>query len=96
MSYDPSLSGSGRQHDVARRLEEFFRVADLRCSRCGDWHGDPSEFGISSKAEWEERMVRELLWIRSNATAVRDALPLLEEEWSQCCDVVRNLLQLPG
>jgi hypothetical protein len=38
----------------------------------------------------------ELTWIREHAASVLNALPLLEDEWSQCCDVVRDLLRLPA
>jgi hypothetical protein len=37
-------------------------------------------------------MTRDMLWIGGNAAAVLEALPLLEEEWAECCAVVRNLL----
>src|SRR4051812_43871531 len=36
---------------AARRLEQAFRVANLRCPDCGDWHDDPAPFGIRDAAE---------------------------------------------
>lgn len=76
----------------AHRLEKFFELADLRCADCGEWHGDPAAWGLADEADWQRRMDRELAWIRSNARAVLEALPSLEEGWPKCCAFVRSLL----
>jgi hypothetical protein len=93
MSYNPVSSKEVLRHDVVRRLEEFFQVADLRCAECGEWHGDPRQFGIHTEDEWHLRMTRDMLWFGVNAAAVLEALPLLEEEWAESCAVMRNVLR---
>jgi hypothetical protein len=85
-------SKKGSAPSVVQRLEQFFRVADLHCAECGKWHGDHMRFGIHTEDEWRERMTLDMLWIGGNAAAVLEALPLLEEEWAECCAVVRKLL----
>ncbi len=91
----PRYSDQGTRA-VVRRLLRFFRVADLRCTECGEWLTDPAELGIRDTAEWEAVMVTSLLWIRANPGPVLDALPALEPEWHLCCEVVRGLLRLDG
>jgi hypothetical protein len=82
------------QASVARCLEEFFRVADPRCSNCAEWHGDHEAYGIHDATEWEARMSAETRWIFTNARAVLGALPLLDTEWSSCCDAIRDMLRM--
>jgi hypothetical protein len=78
---------------VVQRLERFFRLADLWCSACEEFHGDAEEFGVVDKANWDEQMGAEVAWILNNRWQVRDALPALEGEWAATCDSVRFLMQ---
>lgn len=82
--------------DVARRLEQFFMIADLRCADSGEWLGDPQAFGIQNGAEWAARMGAEMLWISANSKQVLEALPLLDDEWASCCDAVKGFLGMAG
>lgn len=80
------------EDDAVRRLERFFRLAGLRCADCGEFHGDPEEFGIIDVADWRDRMGAEVEWILNNRQEVMDALPGMDPEWAVCCESVRYLL----
>ena len=91
----PRGAGDEVTRRVARRLKAFFRLADLRCSQCGEFHEGLGAFGISTPEEWEERMDAEVEWLLDNRESVSRALPLLEAEWPECCRAVEGLLRLP-
>ncbi|MDY6765228.1 MAG: hypothetical protein SV377_06030 [Halobacteria archaeon] len=84
---------------VKDRVERYFTIASVRCSRCGDLHGEvnldgeiytASSFGIDSVEEWELEMDKEEEWIRENEDGVRQALYLLEEDWPHSVKAVRD------
>lgn len=55
---------------VARNLERYFRISNLRCADCLAWHGDPREFDINTDEGWEDAMTKGVVRIYLNARAV--------------------------
>jgi hypothetical protein len=78
---------------VAHRLEHYFQLMQLRCISCGDWHGDPEEFGIEDETDWNDQMSCHQNWILHNSSQVQDVLAFMEPDWSECCEVVREILK---
>lgn len=84
---------------VRERVERYFVVSSVRCSECGDIHGEVTlggetytadDFGIESVEAWELEMDKEEEWLADNAEDVRDALAVLEPEWPRTADAVRT------
>ncbi len=74
---------------VVDRVEEYFLVASVRCSDCGDLHGTVThdgteytaeDFGIDSLDEWQRELDVEEAWMREHTEAVEHALPPLAGE----------------
>lgn len=84
---------------VVERVERYFIVSSIRCSNCGDLHGEVTvdgetytadDFGIETGYEWELEMDKEEEWLRDNARAVRAILPRFESEWPQTVYAIRT------
>jgi hypothetical protein len=84
---------------VVDRVEEYFLVASVRCSECGDLHGTVThdgteytaeDFGIDSLDEWQRELDTEEAWMREHTEAVEHALPTLAEEWPHPVDALRS------
>lgn len=84
---------------VKERVERYFVVSSVRCSECGDIHGEVTvgeeaytadDFGIESVEDWELEMDKEEEWLAQNEEAVREALPVLEPDWPRTVDAVRT------
>ena len=52
----------------------------------------PEYYGIRTIEDWDKKTDEYLAWIRANKGDVMVALPELEDEWKQTCDMVRALL----
>jgi hypothetical protein len=96
VDYNSKSSNEMSREDVIRRLEQYYRVADLRCCDCGEWTSDPLELGIHDEAQWKARMAEDMLWMRDNRDAVLDALPFMKPEWDACCEALRGLFRRAG
>lgn len=84
---------------IRDRVERFFVVSSIRCSDCGDVHGSVTvggesftaeDFGIESIEDWELEMEKEEEWLRTNESAVRSVLHVLEPEWPETVRAVRT------
>lgn len=87
--------------DIKERLERYFVIASIRCSNCGDIHGQvesdgevftADDFGIETVEEWELEMDKEEAWIEDNVRAVRAALLDLEADWPHTVQAVIDTL----
>lgn len=94
-----SDEGLGKM-SVGERLERFFEIASLKCSRCGELghHIDESEniklirtpeyFGINNLEDWEKEIDKEFEWVLSNSRDVLAVLPELRTMWNESCKAV--------
>lgn len=84
---------------VLDKVEDYFLLSAVRCSDCGDLHGQvdtddgvltAADFDIDSISEWESEMEAAEAWLRENRDEVETVLPFLEDEWPQSVDTVRS------
>ncbi len=78
---------------ISERIELFFEIAAL-----GDMENDrlfpqADDLGFSSFQDWQEKVSKELEWIRENANMVRLNLAPLRKKWPTCCSVLEDVLE---
>jgi hypothetical protein len=87
---------------VEHRLRDFFELASLRCSHCGELTRHPedaaaderslAERGIRTVADWDRLMDEGLAWVCANKEAVLTVLPQLPD-WEESCGALREVLE---
>jgi hypothetical protein len=78
---------------VARMVEAFFALGDLRCPVSGKLHEYAAELNVRDMAHWHDLMGFGLGLVVTRADAVKQVLPALEREWPEPCAAVRDLLR---
>ncbi|MBI4155268.1 hypothetical protein HY498_04245 [Candidatus Woesearchaeota archaeon] len=90
--------------ETIMRVVTFFNIASLKCSCCGELgeHIDSNKdikiitkaefYGIKNIKGWEERMDKELIWIKNNKEKVLSILPEIEQEWGESCKIIQQVL----
>lgn len=94
--------------ETKERIITFFKISSLKCNCCGELGEHIEEnryikisktaeyYGIKNIEEWEEKMDKEMLWIKNNKEKVLSILPEVKEEWAESCDAVRQILSAYG
>ncbi|MBI2672348.1 hypothetical protein HYX16_05425 [Candidatus Woesearchaeota archaeon] len=87
------------------RIINFFDVAALKCSCCGELGQnidktdnikiikDSEFYSITSLEEWENFMDKEINWLLANKEEVLSILPELESEWKESCKALKVLIK---
>jgi hypothetical protein len=76
--------------DLQKRIETFFIISSLNN---GDiLSSEANKYGIKSIQEWDKKMDDDIKFFKQNRKEVFDILPKLENQWIECCKMMRIIL----
>ncbi|ADB62007.1 hypothetical protein Htur_3142 [Haloterrigena turkmenica DSM 5511] len=85
--------------EITERVEEYVIVSATNCAECDALHGTvtvdghsytAADFGLESLEDWREELDEREAWLRAHADAVERALVLLEAEWPESVQAIRD------